>query len=196
MQKLFASTLNTRPLLSGSLRFIRSDVPDRITRAEIDHLLSCDIRTIVDLRTPQERAARPCPLQDCEGFSYLCMPVTGGNAVPASPQEVGPSYLRMVDAQMQRILHAILTADSNVLYFCNAGKDRTGVLSALLLQHLGAEREAIVADYLLSAHNLRDTLQAYADANPQADLRVITPQRSYIEAVLDACPKDPYRPKS
>lgn len=39
----------------------------------------------------------------------------------------------MLDSQMYRIIDLICNAKSNVLYFCNAGKDRTGVVSAILL---------------------------------------------------------------
>ena len=113
------------------------------------------------------------------------MPVTGGNAIPAVPEEVACSYIRMADAAMDRIVETILNADTNVLYFCNAGKDRTGVVSAILLSRLGYDRQYILADYLASGENLREVLQAYARSNPEADLRVITPQAAYMEAFLD-----------
>lgn len=41
-----------------------------------------------------------------------------------------------------------------VLVHCTAGKDRTGVATALLLRAAGAERSAVVADYASSAANL------------------------------------------
>ena len=56
------------------------------------------------------------------------MPVTGGNAVPPCREQVAKSYLNMVDGQMERIVDTIWNARSNVLYFCSAGKDRTGVV--------------------------------------------------------------------
>ena len=70
------------------------------------------------------------------------------------------------------------------LYFCNAGKDRTGVVSAILLTRLGYDREYIVADYMKSAENLRGTLEAFVKNRPDVDLNVITPQPAYMQDFL------------
>ena len=71
MERLFEHTLNTRPILENSLRFVRSDVPARVSEAEKDALIERGITTIVDLRTAAERAERPCPLADDARFTYL-----------------------------------------------------------------------------------------------------------------------------
>ena len=134
---------------------------------------------------PPERRQKPCPLEEDARFVYRCMPVTGGSAVPACPQEVPLSYLRMADAQMERILDTIWNAEGGVLFFCSAGKDRTGVVSALLLRRAGRSREEILRDYMQSAENLREMLEAYA-RRTGADIRVITPQPEYMETFLAA----------
>ena len=184
MIKLFESTQNTRPILPDSLRFIRSDVPTAVSEAEEQWLRAHDILTIIDLREPQERAQKTCPLGEKNGFTYLCLPVTGGNDIPSSQAEVAASYIRMVDEQMERVIEAAMTEKSNVLYFCNAGKDRTGVVSAILLTRLGYGREYIVADYMNSAENLRGTLEAFVKNRPDVDLNVITPQPAYMQDFL------------
>ena len=50
MSSLLESTLNTRPLPVGSLRYIRSDYPGNLSDAEVDWLVKNKIITIVDLR--------------------------------------------------------------------------------------------------------------------------------------------------
>lgn len=185
MGSLFASTKNTRPILPDVFRFIRSDVPDRLTGEEAQWLVDHDVRTVVDLREEEERQRRPCPLMGDTRFRYLCMPVTGGNAVPASAAEVPASYIKMADGQMDKIIDAILTAGTNVLYFCNAGKDRTGVVSAILLHRLGVDRQTIIDDYMASRENLKEELDAYARQNPWVDKEVITPHRTYMGGFLD-----------
>lgn len=181
---LFRSTRNTRAILPDSLRFIRSDVPTTIIAQELQWLKENNILTIIDLREEHERLQKPCPLMHCKEFRYLCMPVAGGNTVPASPEEVPLSYRKMADAQMDNIMETMLHAKSNVLYFCNAGKDRTGVISAILLHRLGFSDEYIIADYLQSADNLTEVLQGFADSNPEIDIEVITPKRIYMEQFL------------
>lgn len=187
MASLLSTTKNTRAILSGNMRYIRSDVPQHLTATEIQWLLDNNIRTIVDLREEHERQQKKCPLEDYSDFTYLHMPVTGGNAIPASPAEVPLSYLHMVDEQMEKIIHTIETAETNVLYFCNAGKDRTGVVSALLLRRQGVAVQYIIDDYLKSGENLREMLQSFAAANPEVDIRVITPVKEYMEYFLKHC---------
>lgn len=182
--KLFESTKNTRAILPDSLRFIRSDVPTKITAEELQWLKENDMLTIVDLREEHERQQKPCPLAGEAGFAYWCMPVSGGNAVPATPEDVPLSYISMVDGQMDQIMDTLCKAKSNVLYFCNAGKDRTGVVSAILLHRLGCSDEYIIADYMESADNLREMLQAFAESSPEIDIAVITPQTAYMEQFL------------
>lgn len=184
MASLLKSTRNTRPVLPGSLRFLRSDVPVRLTVEEIDWLLTNQIRTVVDLRTAEESRQKPCPLASDARFAYHHLPVTGGNAVPSCTDAVAESYIRMVDSQMQHIFSFLQSASTNVLLFCNAGKDRTGVVSALLQKSFGLSDAEIVEDYLRSGDNLRDLLEAYAKINPAVDLQVITPKREYMERFL------------
>lgn len=179
------STLNTRAILPNSLRYVRSDVPDKITEQETEWLLRENIITIVDLRTEDEREKRKCPLADDNRFRYLCMPVTGGNVVPESVDDVSKSYIAMVDEQMKAIIAAICGAETNVLYFCNAGKDRTGVVSAILLTQSGMDEEYIVRDYMKSKENLRMVLEEFAKQCPQVDIRVITPHERYMKEFFE-----------
>ncbi len=190
MSSLLNSTQNTRAILPDSLRYLRSDVPASLTESEIDWLRKQNIRCIVDLRSEEEQKKKPCPLSQQTDFVYHSLPVSGGNAVPACPDEVSASYVAMVDEQMEHIIYTIETSDCGVLYFCNAGKDRTGVVSALLLRRLGYDDEYIIKDYLQSADNLKEMLRAYA-ASSGVDIHIITPCRRYMEEFLQRlnCPK-------
>ncbi|MBE5802292.1 MAG: tyrosine-protein phosphatase [Clostridiales bacterium] len=185
MSSLLSSTLNTRAILPGSLRFVRSDVPYRITEPETDWLITKGITTVVDLREVCEQKQKPCPLAQDARFRYHSMPVTGGNAVPSSVDDVSKAYIRMADEQMCRIVDLIWSADTNVLYFCSAGKDRTGVVSAILLHRSGMDTPAIIDDYMKSKDNLAGMLEAYAKQSPDVDIRVITPHEEYMQAFMD-----------
>lgn len=184
MKSLFTSTYNTRFTLPGSCRYLRSDVPDRITEEERNWLLAQNVRTIVDLRSSAERTRRPCPLETDDRFCYHHLPVTGGDCIPASPEAVGESYIAMADERMTEIIRLIQNASTNVLYFCNAGKDRTGVVSAILQKDAGLPEAFILDDYVASGENLKDKLEAFAKSNPAIDLRVITPNRAYMKHFL------------
>ena len=182
--KIFESTCNTRFLLENSTRYIRSDVPTSVSPREREWLLQNGVTTVLDLRTEEERNHRHCPLMEDSRFLYETFPVAGGGAVPRSVDEVARSYIAMVDTAFECMIAGMLKSPSGILYFCSAGKDRTGVVSAVLLKELGMPTSYIVADYMKSAHNLAPWLAAYARQDPTLDLAVITPQPRYIEALL------------
>lgn len=94
------------------------------------------------------------------------------------------AYRGMLDETMDRILETILGCKSNVMYFCTAGKDRTGVVSALLLRRLGTEEAVIVADYMKSKENLMEMLVSYVESHPEVDLDIIVPREENILKVL------------
>lgn len=179
MPSLLASTANTRPVLPGNDRLLRSDAPLSPTEGDIAFLLERGITTLIDLRSYAEVARKPCPLAKDSRFSYLHMPVTGGNAMPDSPADVPLSYLRMVDAQMSRILEVIRNTEG-VMYFCAAGKDRTGVVSALIQREHGLSDEAIAAEYALSGDNLRAMFTAFRARHPEINEEIYTPKKEYM----------------
>lgn len=182
---LFTSTRNTRFVPASDNRLIRSDVPNNMTANEIEWLLCHEILTVIDLRTPEEQNKKPCCLIDRPEFRYLSLPVSGGNAVPSTPNDVSLSYIAMCDDQMNRIANTILESQTGVLYFCSAGKDRTGVVTAILMHRLGCTDREIIDDYLMSKENLEPMLIAYAAANPDVSLEVITPCERYMREFLD-----------
>ena len=183
-RSLFKSTLNTRVLPTGNLQYIRSDFPDSLTDDEVKWLLKNDITFIIDLREEKEYRKKHCRLEDEENFCYLHMPVTGGDDIPCSPEAVAKSYLAMLDTQMDKIIETILTAKHNVLFFCGAGKDRTGVVSAVLLKKLGYDDKTIIDDYMKTKENLQDYLKSYAEEHPEVDINTIMPNECNIKAVL------------
>lgn len=183
--RIFGNTMNTRPIIKNRLKYIRSDVPTIITENEKRWLLSNNITTIVDLRTDEERAIKRCPLIDDKRFSYFVFSILGGDKIPASPDDVSKSYISMVDTQFNTMIEFLLNAKSNVLYFCNAGKDRTGVVSAVLLCKLGMEKSYIICDYMKSKDNLKEVLALFSSNHPKINIDVITPHKRYIEEFID-----------
>lgn len=185
MGSLLPSTRNTRALPTGTLRYIRSDVPENLTVQEVQWLLSNRITTLVDLRSDEEIALKPCCLRGKPGFRYVHLPVTGGGDTPKSLDHLHTVYRQMVDGQMEEIIDTIMRAQSNVMYFCTAGKDRTGVVSAIILKRLGFRDDIIIDDYMKSKENLLDMLTAYVGAHPEVDIEIIIPHKENIARLLE-----------
>ena len=180
---IFSSTKNTRCLLNNNYKFIRSDVPYNITDKEILFLIKNKILTIIDLRTEIERKEKPCKLQYNKQFKYYCVPLI--SKIPLSSKDVSKSYIEMVDKKLMNLIKLIEKSKNNVLFFCNAGKDRTGVLSAILLDRLGKDKNYIINDYLISYDNMKEFLKEYSLKNSYFNLDVIIPKKEYIEKFLD-----------
>lgn len=185
MGSILQTTLNTRALPTGDMRYVRSDYPGKLTDEEVHWLFQNDITTIVDLREEKEYESRPCRLEKEEGFDYYHLPVTGGGDTPESPEAVARTYLGMLDGQMNQIISTIMNAKSNVLYFCGAGKDRTGVVSAIILRKLGFSDQVIIDDYMETKGNLMDFLTAYVEEHPEVDINIIIPNENNIKRVLE-----------
>ncbi|WP_051208898.1 tyrosine-protein phosphatase [Propionicicella superfundia] len=160
----------------------RSGALDSLTDAGLAHLAASTIGVIVDLRTPTERAMAPDRLPPQRLFRTARLPLlegamTGwaqaaGQADPAvvkaalrealeSLPSLGDMYISMLDGGATVFAEtARLVADpgdgenTGVLVHCTAGKDRTGIATALLLEAAGADRAAVVADYASSQARL------------------------------------------
>ncbi len=104
----------------------------------------------------------------------------------SNPEALTKTYLGMLDDQMDKIIDTIMNAKSNVMYFCGAGKDRTGVVSAIILKKLGYSDQIIVDDYMETKDNLMGFLTSYVKEHPEVDINILIPNEKNIKRVLDA----------
>lgn len=182
--------------------------------ADIEVLRSKGVRSIHDLRSIGERKAQPTAwtgqgaptitafdyTMDNSGFAALLQ----GDVTADKARDVfAASYPQML--KMQRQQHRALFADllkgeGAVIYHCSAGKDRTGMATALILSALGVPRETILADYELSNRYYRPDASSVDRSNPQmaafarlpADVRAIFMgvDARYLQAVFAVIDRD------
>jgi protein-tyrosine phosphatase len=138
----------------------RSDSLHRVTGAS---LMDVGLRSVVDLRYPAECEKEPCTVGAPDPVRYHALPMFENPQRPSdgSVPELDRIYRLIVDtrqSQLVRVLDTLASPDAlPAVVFCTAGKDRTGVVVAMLLALLGVERTAIVADYAVSASLLADS---------------------------------------
>jgi protein-tyrosine phosphatase len=124
-------------------------------RALVDH----GVRTIIDLRGCAEVAREPYavpPVASEAGVTYLNLPLihpeqqlVGDLGDPAFAGREYAIIAERCTANIAIILRAIITAQpGGVLIHCQAGKDRTGIIVALLLRLAGVPNAVIMADYM------------------------------------------------
>ena len=76
-------------------------------------------------------------------------------------------------------------AKSGVMFNCSAGKDRTGVISAILLMLCGVPEDEIVNDYMLTKEYNKERFKMAAIHHPDLDLNIIIPRESYIKDFMN-----------
>ena len=164
----------------------RSDVPEDPTDADIERLISADITTIIDMRTDAERQRTPNTLADIAEFEYHHFPITEGSGVPESLEAVPISYISIATAEnMTKVMKVIAEAEKGVLFHCTAGKDRTGVVSALILMTCRVDREYIVRDYVISREYNHKRLEAFLAAHPDVDRNIVLANEKSMNGFID-----------
>lgn len=113
------------------------------------------IRHIVDLRDGEEVAAEPTEI---EGPDTTHLPLFLGSVRSffETDTSLDDLYLHLLEESGERLVEAIriIAAGAPTLVHCTVGKDRTGVTVALALSAVGADREAVIADYALTESQL------------------------------------------
>jgi protein-tyrosine phosphatase len=133
---------------------LRADQLDRLPAAAQDELVSMGLRLVVDLRWPEELDRSPSVFARSSRVRYLHVPLLADDPTPH--HGLAGMYRHLFDArapQLAQVVRALLEpAGVPAIVGCAAGKDRTGVTVALLLEVVGVPLDVIVEDYALSAH--------------------------------------------
>ena len=143
-----------------TLRFLRSGFPDSLDAENVAFFQEMPLVSVLDLRTSEEVAMFPHLFADA-GFDVVSLPLLSGSvrSMLQDVPSVGQMYLDMLAASPKELTAAVIavanaTAKGTVLVHCTAGKDRTGVVCALVQAVLGVSDQDIVANYVLSHDNL------------------------------------------
>lgn len=160
------STRHDVLLRSGSLRLLTDDDA---------HVLMTvlDVGIVVDLRTARELAADGPSVLARAGVATIHLPLARDDraALPGSTDPDAPAaalrrtYQDYLDERGHHIATAarlVAGSERAVLLHCAAGKDRTGVTVAMLLDAVGVERSAVVADYTATNDVIEDVVRALA----------------------------------
>ena len=141
---------------------VRSDNLSPLTDAGQDALRDHGIRSIIDLRMPEEAEQLPNPFAEPGDHGIAYTNVSFINPEVPPPEEfttLANDYAGMLDRfqpEVSEIMRTIARApEGGVLVHCHAGKDRTGLVCALLLELAGVDRETTSAEYALSEEYLR-----------------------------------------
>jgi protein tyrosine phosphatase (PTP) superfamily phosphohydrolase (DUF442 family) len=143
-------------------RLWRSESPHSLSASGLRELLDLGIGAVIDLRTTSEREQRPSPLVEAGVHTSHAPIFTDDEDYPdhlATAAEVYCWWLRERRAGVEAAMTAVADAPSApVLVHCHAGKDRTGVVIALVLRLAGVGIDTIADDYAISGVQLAEML--------------------------------------
>lgn len=137
-------------------RLFRSDSLGKLRGADWQRFLELGIGTVIDLRYPCEIEAKGLiPEHDSFLYHNLSIEHRPYDQAALGPEiEVGPflaeRYLELAYdgvAEIREAVRVIAAAEGPVVFHCASGKDRTGLLAALVLALLEVPQEQIVADF-------------------------------------------------
>jgi protein tyrosine/serine phosphatase len=181
-------------------QLFRSDTLHELTETDLEVLREVGLASIIDLRSGAEvaRMGRG-PLAD-EPVRYLHLSVIGAGGSEAAPSDAQENlvqrYLWYLEVGREALVDALAMVGEQTSYplvfHCAAGKDRTGVLAALVLDIVGVERNVIVEDYVLTASRM-DLILSRVQRGPDAEARIaeipqflLRAEASTMETFLDS----------
>lgn len=193
-ESMLKTTQNTRELGGYVIRdglatrrnsLWRSDVQCYPCEDDVALLKERGITTILDLRGEKDVARKPSGFANVEGFHYINCPIDEGSGVPESVEAVPVSYMAIASAaNMPKVFRTIAVAETGVMFNCTAGKDRTGVVSAILLMHAGVSDEDIIENYVLTREYGKERLELVHKNFPEIDMNIVTPREWFMEEFL------------
>lgn len=170
---LNARELGGMPLKDGRIFkngiAIRSDSPSELTKEQAAAVRDYGVTQVIDLRSEAEVATYGNVFMNFDGVIFHNIPLFLGN--PDATDDPTMNFLRThklgdfyvlimkeLGASVCDVLRLILNNDGITLYHCAHGKDRTGVISALLYLLAGVSKENIITNYAISYEYMRPIL--------------------------------------
>lgn len=148
--------------------FLRSDSLDQLTKSDEEFLLNYGLRLVVDLRGRFEAVGLHDRI-DRKEIEYREVPLLDGlhtefihdelvaqdrDEIPKTMEGMYVLICEQEQPEIAKALHDLISFDDGcALFHCTAGKDRTGIISMLLLEIAGVPEDVIVADYAESAQD-------------------------------------------
>ncbi|WP_194818278.1 tyrosine-protein phosphatase [Nocardia sp. XZ_19_385] len=166
----------------GTTRFgvvYRASTPQHLTEGDLSTLLGpLGLRTLIDLRNPDEVEREGYGLLADSAVRKVNLPVRKPTQTSLTPADLVPDaqhydlvglYRELLGGSAESVVTAarvITDPDQHsVVFHCAAGKDRTGLVAAVLLDAVGVPSEVIAADYALTGERLA-RIRARLDALP------------------------------
>lgn len=180
----------------------RGDRLDELTPGDLARLAELGITTVFDLRSAEERERFPDPMPSVHVSVVSRMvanrpPVDFASLVDHDHgvrfmRDLYVGLLEHAGPEIGEVLSGLAAPDAlPAMFHCTAGKDRTGVVAALLLEWLGVDRDTVLDDFELSRqyHRVDASSRAFRNMvdrgiSPEAAAGALGAERSTMAHAL------------
>ena len=147
-------------------RLLRAGTLQDLTAGDVAYLTEdLGVRTVVDLRLTDEAAREGSALSAIPAVRYFSLPLSSARNVRSdivadgAEMDIVGHYVALLEGSATNIVTAVRVFAEDMsaptIFHCAAGKDRTGVLAAVVLDAIGVGRETIIADYALTGQRMK-----------------------------------------
>ncbi|MBA2964052.1 protein-tyrosine-phosphatase [Ramlibacter sp. MAH-25] len=185
-------------------RLFRSDHLGALDAGDARQIEALGIRRVLDFRGVDERTSAACVLRGVEVHSLAIEPtivqvladlVEGGHRLGEADvvrhmQDTYRGFVRRSSARFAEFFQLLLRSNEPTVFHCTAGKDRTGFAAALVLHTLGATREEIMRDYLLTNERLKPSTYVWKGIEPHVARVLWGVRPEFLQAAFDAVDED------
>jgi protein-tyrosine phosphatase len=166
-------------------RLLRSGTLQDLTADDVSRLVKdMGVHTVLDLRLPDEAEREGSALADIPVVRYLSLPLSSAGRIradavaDAAEIDIVAHYVALLEGSSENIVTAarVFTDEVNLpaVFHCAAGKDRTGVLAAVVLDAVGVGSAAIVADYALTQQRMRQISERLLRLETYREMRALS----------------------
>jgi protein-tyrosine phosphatase len=153
-------------------RVYRADDLSRLSAADMIAIGKLGLSDVIDLRSAGELDMAPNPLRNFPGYHHIPL-LDGVNSETGGPPRIRRQVCQSLPEMYRflltdsaplfgRIFRVLAAAAGAAVFHCTAGKDRTGVTAALLLNLCGVADGDIIADYALTYELMRARFEVMA----------------------------------
>lgn len=174
-------------------RFIRSDAPMYLTEAGKAEFFQMNITTVIDFRTEEITTRYPSVFKDDSRFHMYSYPITEGSlAHTLKGEDPSITYMSMLSHfdTFKNIMMAMINAEGGVFYNCSAGKDRTGIVTFLLLDLIGVDRKDILEDYVVSEQFINERIPLVQVSHPSFPSSMGSSKKEFLLNFFDLFNKE------
>ncbi|MFL6693432.1 MAG: tyrosine-protein phosphatase, partial [Ramlibacter sp.] len=171
---------NVRTVRLRPQRLFRSDHLGALDANDARQIQRLGIRRVLDFRGVHERTSAACSVPGVQVHSLAIEPTIvqvlaeltdaghrlGEADVVHHMQDTYRGFVRRSASRFAEFFGLLLASPEPTVFHCTAGKDRTGLAAALMLHALGATRDEIMRDYLLTNERLKPPTFVWKGLDP------------------------------